>query len=208
MDIFVIIYLLIVGFLIGLSGALIPGPLLAFTIKESLKKGKHTGIFVIIGHMIVEIIIISLILVGLMSYMSSHLFISIVSVTGGIVLILTALALLREYKNPSKVIDKQYTYSSTIGGIVFTIFNPSFPIWWATAGNRLLLEGLKIAGFFGMLLLVIGHWIADFSWYYFVSFSVAHGRKKIVDDSVYKSIILILVGFLFLFGIYFLISGI
>ena len=42
--------LLGIGFVVGISGAMMPGPLLIYTIQESLKKGKWTGALVILGH--------------------------------------------------------------------------------------------------------------------------------------------------------------
>jgi threonine/homoserine/homoserine lactone efflux protein len=37
------IYLFFLGLVVGLSGAMIPGPLLIYTIAESMRKGALTG---------------------------------------------------------------------------------------------------------------------------------------------------------------------
>jgi len=50
--------LISLGFVIGLSGAIIPGPLLAFTVFDTSRKRSITGHFIIFGHVVWELIII------------------------------------------------------------------------------------------------------------------------------------------------------
>jgi len=57
-----------VGFVVGISGAIMPGPLVIYTIQESLKRGKWTGALVILGHAIVEVVVFLLLAVGLLSF--------------------------------------------------------------------------------------------------------------------------------------------
>ena len=52
------------GLVVGLSGAVIPGPLLAFTVFDTSKKSRITGHYVIIGHVLWEFGVILMILVG------------------------------------------------------------------------------------------------------------------------------------------------
>jgi threonine/homoserine/homoserine lactone efflux protein len=47
-----VLSLLFLGLIVGLSGAMIPGPLLAFTVFDTLKKDRVTGHLIIIGHAI------------------------------------------------------------------------------------------------------------------------------------------------------------
>lgn len=53
------------GLVVGLDGAVIPGPLLAFTLFDTTNKGRATGHYIIIGHMLWEFGVILLILFGL-----------------------------------------------------------------------------------------------------------------------------------------------
>ena len=55
----------IVSFTIALSGALAPGPLLTAVIYESTRKGFKAGPLVILGHALLEVIILALIISGL-----------------------------------------------------------------------------------------------------------------------------------------------
>jgi len=56
--------LVAIGLVVGLSGAIIPGPLLAFTLFDTSKQGRVTGHHVMMGHMLWELGVILLILLG------------------------------------------------------------------------------------------------------------------------------------------------
>ncbi len=199
------LYLLLLGFIVGLSGALIPGPLLVYTIAESLRKGWKTGFYVIVGHAIVEILIMLLLLAGVSALMTSELFVKAVSLLGGAFMLYTAYGLVRSRWTLQG--RKAVTYGTVTGGILFTALNPSFPVWWATAGTRLLLEGVKTAGLTGALLVFIGHWGADFGWFMLVSSMVAKGRERVLKKyvNVLKNVLAV---FLALIGAYFIWSGV
>jgi threonine/homoserine/homoserine lactone efflux protein len=51
------IKLLAIGFLIGLTGAVVPGPMLFATIEASLRRGWIAGPLIVLGHAAVEVLI-------------------------------------------------------------------------------------------------------------------------------------------------------
>ena len=53
------------SFGIAFSGALMPGPLLSATISESIRRGPSTGPLFILGHGILELILIAALFLGL-----------------------------------------------------------------------------------------------------------------------------------------------
>jgi threonine/homoserine/homoserine lactone efflux protein len=166
--------LLFLGFAVGLSGAVIPGPLLAFVILDSTKKRKITGHFVILGHAIWEALIICLILLGLSNAMTQYSL--IIYAVGGTVLITMGVLMIRN-RNEEVKIGRSKINSSTLGGVFYTAFNPTQPIWWATAGILLLAEGSKIMGTLGIFIVTAGHWFADLAYYTFVSYIIyKYGR--------------------------------
>ncbi|MCW3131529.1 MAG: LysE family translocator [Candidatus Methanospirare jalkutatii] len=61
----VVAQLFVIGFLTGLSGAVIPGPLFAFVVSDTLKKGFISGPLSALGHVIVEMPLIFAFLLGL-----------------------------------------------------------------------------------------------------------------------------------------------
>ena len=167
-------YLLALGFVVGLSGAMMPGPLLVYTIAESMRRGWKTGFLVIVGHAAVEAALMAFILAGVGYMMTSETFVRLVSILGGVVMVHTAFGLAKSSwgKEAGRA---EMRYGAVTGGILFTAFNPGLPIWWATAGARLLLEGMRSAGLFGAFLVVVGHWLADLGWYLLVSVLISRG---------------------------------
>jgi threonine/homoserine/homoserine lactone efflux protein len=202
------ILLLGMGFVVGLSGALIPGPLLVYTINESLQKGKWTGLLVILGHALVEIVIFLLLVLGLLEFMAMPWFVKAASIIGGLALILMGLMSLKNIKENVKTQSKKMTHGVIWGGIIFTIFNPSFPVWWATAGTRLLMEGYQAMGLAGMILVLIGHWGADFGWFILVSMTTHRSSETLLEKGWYRTVRIILSLLLLGIGAYFLSTGI
>ncbi|HFC46673.1 MAG TPA: lysine transporter LysE, partial [Dissulfuribacter thermophilus] len=72
-----------VSFVLALSGALMPGPLLTVTIAESIKKGPWVGPMVILGHGLLELGLVILIVLGLGPYLKTSLVTSSVALIGG-----------------------------------------------------------------------------------------------------------------------------
>jgi threonine/homoserine/homoserine lactone efflux protein len=206
MTVYEVLGLLALGFTVGLSGALIPGPLLVYTINESLKKGKWTGLKVILGHAAVEVIVVVLLAAGLAEFISSQKFVSTVSLLGGGMLILLGANSLREGEIKTEP-TKKTSYNLIAGGSFFTAFNPSFPLWWATAGLTLLLKGFKLMQYLGVGLVVVGHWIADFGWYITVSHAAASKTEMLFEKGWYKEVKVILSLMLMGIGVYFIASA-
>jgi len=173
-------YLLALGFVVGLSGAMMPGPLFVYTVAQSLKKGWKTGIFVIIGHAIVETALMVLLLLGLSSAMSAPGLLRAVSAVGGAVMILYGLRMLGARWRLEKA-EGRITGSAIVGGMTFTALNPGFPLWWATAGAGLLAEGMRQSGMAGALLVLMGHWIADFGYFTLVAALTERGSVASVE---------------------------
>jgi threonine/homoserine/homoserine lactone efflux protein len=206
-----------IGFLTGLSGALIPGPLFAFVISDTLKKGALSGPLTIIGHISVELpVIVALVLgLGLTSYFLQFKF--LIYAIGGIALILMSLFIIKEAKavksrSRGEEIGKEVRmrgakYNSSIfGGFLLTAFNPSFIPWWMAIGYPVLLSGFEWLALSGILLVSLGHFLSDFAWYSFVSFSFSRGKKFFVGRR-YELTMLVIAIFLIALGVLFFIKG-
>ena len=200
--------LLGIGFVVGISGAIMPGPLLVYTIQESLKKGKWVGALVILGHAIVEVFIFLLLALGLLSFFSAPEFTKAVSIIGGAALILMAFDSIKDLSSKVDIKLKNKSYGLVMGGVIFTAFNPGFPIWWLTAGTRLLMEGYAQMGLTGMIIVLIGHWGADLGWFLFVSYTASKGSRFLFEKGWYKGVRIALAALLAVIGTYFLWTGI
>jgi threonine/homoserine/homoserine lactone efflux protein len=195
--------LLFLGFAVGLSGAVIPGPLLAFVILDSTKKRKITGHFVILGHALWEALIIYLILLGLGNLMEQYSV--IIYAVGGLVLIIMGILMIKNRSEKIKM-ERSKVNSSTLGGIFYTAFNPTQPIWWATAGLALLLQGYELMGTAGIFIVTAGHWLADLAYYTLISYVIYKYGKYI--NPWQKQLSTLLGLFLATLGACFIISGI
>ncbi len=194
--------LLSLGFIVGLSGATIPGPLFAFTVYDVTKKGKITGHLVMLGHVIWESIIILIILLGFGWIVLQGR--TVIYILGGPVLILMGLGMISS-RDKGIRLERSRTNSSLLGGIFYTAFNPTQPLWWATAGLALLLKGLEVMSLLGVVLVTVGHWLSDFAYYVFVSIMIHRHRKTVIPHQPLIS--RLLGGFLTVLGGYFLVDA-
>ena len=78
---------LILGFTVGISAAMIPGPMMFTTVGIALKKGWKTGFFIFSGHALVESMIFVLILVGVATLIGEEM-ISHMAIFGGLVMLI------------------------------------------------------------------------------------------------------------------------
>ena len=103
--------------------------------------------------------------------------------------------------------DKELSkgYGSVLSGILTSIFNPFFFIWWATIGWAFMFKGLELAGIFGVIGFLAGHWASDLSWFSMVSFFTSHG-SRIMTNKHYKIMMNASGIFLMILGIYFLLN--
>ncbi|MDD1700577.1 MAG: LysE family translocator [Methanoregula sp.] len=198
---FEIFQMFILGFVIGLTGALAPGPTLVATINASIVGDWTAGLKVSLGHSIVELFLVILILLGLAAFALPYT--SAIAGIGGIALlvfgVLTIAGSRKATMSNSLVRPVTNPY---MAGLITSAANPYFWIWWLSIGSTMVIAGLQ-----GGLLLVgifmIGHWTADTVWYTVVSTGVSKGRT-IFSDSTYRKIIALCGIFLLLFGIYYL----
>jgi threonine/homoserine/homoserine lactone efflux protein len=87
-------------------------------------------------------------------------------------------------------------------GILGSLSNPYWIIWWATIGLGYLISSMTY-GIAGIVVFFIGHISADLAWYSLVSFAVARGRT-LMGDKGYRLILLLCGIFLISFGAWFI----
>ena len=192
---------LLLGFLIGLTGALAPGPTLVATINASLTGNWTAGLKVSLGHIIIETAIFFLIILGLATVATPCT--TAIAVIGGIALIIFGIMTISVSRMASlSTAPEQAAANPYVAGLLTSAANPYFWIWWLSVGSALLINALA-GGLLLAVIFMIGHWCADVSWYVFVSTGVAKGRT-ILKDSTYHHIMAACGIFLVLFGIWYL----
>ncbi len=197
-----IIEMLALGFLIGLTGALAPGPTLVATINASLKGGWSMGPRVTFGHMAVEILMVLLIIGGFSLLIGNYAW--LIGGIGGIALVIFGIITLREARSASVPLtgDTTRVAQPFLAGVVTSISNPYFWIWWFTVGSALLI-GAYNGGIIPAIAFIAGHWMADLGWFTLVSSSVHHGRFAL-GEQTYRWILGLCGLFLLVFGAYYL----
>ena len=196
------------SFVIALSGALMPGPLLTVTVSESTQRGAVAGPLMILGHAILELTLVLALLSGLAPFLKRDEVFVVIALVGGCILFWMAVSMFRSL--PTLRLDltgeEQKNRNLILAGILMSIANPYWTIWWATIGLGYILHSVKF-GITGVIAFFIGHIMADLAWYAFISFSVAKGRS-FFNDTVYRRLIGGCALFLLLFAGYFFYSGI
>lgn len=74
------------SFILALSGAIVPGPMLTVTIGESIRKGFIAGPLIVLGHGILELSLIIAVALGLSAYITNDAVFNFIAVIGGLFL--------------------------------------------------------------------------------------------------------------------------
>ncbi len=178
-------------FVISFSGAAMPGPLLTVTIKESHEKGFWAGPLLVLGHGILELLLIAALMFGLKSAFESPFFVGSVGLLGGGFLFWMGIGMIKEAKAGLIELSSLKTAPVKMGpvmaGALVSVSNPYWTIWWATIGLGFVLAALK-AGPAGLIAFYAAHILADLAWYSLVSFMVSAG-KSFISDRAYRAMI-------------------
>jgi len=207
MDIWLLAGVPLTSFVVALSGALMPGPLLTITVGEATRRGFWAGPLIILGHGLLELALVLLLLAGVGSWLNRPLVLGTVGLLGGGMLGWMALGLLRA----SRTSRLEFAQGQTSGwhpvwtGILMSLANPYWLIWWLTIGLGYVLFAANY-GLLGVFLFFGGHILADLAWYSLVSATVAWGRN-FFTDGLYRGFLAGCGCFLFLFGGYFGFQG-
>lgn len=195
------------SFVIALSGALMPGPVLTVTVSESARRGAKAGPLMILGHGILELVLVLALLGGLAPLFSRDEVFITVSLLGGAILFWMACMMFKELPGLQLKIDDgdEKPRSLIISGILLSLANPYWLIWWATIGIGYIMYSVKF-GVPGIIAFFSGHILADLAWYSLISFGVAKGRN-FFTDGFYRRLIGVCASFLCVFSCYFLYSG-
>lgn len=196
------------SFLIALSGALMPGPLLTVTVSESTRRGAIAGPLVIFGHGILELSLITALLLGMAPLLQRNDVFIFISLVGGSILLWMAFSMFKSLPGLRLEVNSKNEKKKNLvlTGILFSLANPYWIIWWASIGLGYILHSVKY-GVIGVAAFFLGHILADLAWYALISFGVARGRR-FFSDVFYRRLIGCCASFLVIFSCYFFYSGI
>jgi len=198
------------SFTLALSGALMPGPLFTITISESARYGFRAGPLLMVGHALPELLLVVAVAQGLGVYLQLPQVMGSIALLGGSLLIYFGIDMVKTAGSLTLIRDAEetgYNHGThpILKGVVTSLSNPYWTLWWATIGLGYLAAVMKF-GALGVVVFFLGHITADFAWYCLISFGVSRG-KNMIEDWGYQSLIRACGVFLFFFGGWFLISA-
>ncbi len=215
------------SFVVAMTGAMSPGPLLTYTIIKSAKtrkRGYLVGFWVIAGHAVLEMAIIVFLLLGFSFVLKNMLVVRIIGVVGGGILITFGLSIIRsviqgriqtDFLDPAEEdagANVQNTHNDSkgsggmenpvVGGILVSMANPYWWVWWATIGLAFMAQfDITFRTWPKLAAFFIGHEAGDLLWYLIVSFLAFFGLRHL-NRKIYYGILLFCAAFMILFGVY------
>lgn len=215
---------------VGFSGAMMPGPLLTVTIGESVRRGFVAGPLIVLGHAILEIVLVVLLVLGLARWLASEQVHTVIALVGGAFLVYMGWSMTRDAWRGRVSLDLNAPGSAVppagksaaaaardlagpkaprqglhpvVAGILVSISNPYFTFWWATVGLGFIVTSIAF-GTAGLIAFIIGHLLSDLIWYSLVSGAVTGGRR-FMSQQAYRGVIALCGVFLVGLGAYFFI---
>lgn len=195
---------------VGFSGAMMPGSLLTYTIRQSLSVGPKAGFLVTAGHAFLEALLVILIFFGFGSVLQASTIQIAIGAIGGALLIWMGIDMVvGASRNTVKVqTDGSTALSRNLlwSGLAISAANPYFLLWWAIIGLGFIMQAYGSFGATGVAVYFLGHISADFIWYGLVS-NIVGRTRRFMRETPYRVIIAALGCLLVYFGGSFLIGA-
>ncbi len=151
-------------------------------------------------------------LAGLSIYLANKQVTRVIGLIGGLFLIYFGCLILRDLWRGKLSLERLASAEPggirlhpVVSGILISLSNPYWLLWWATIGLTYLTLAMK-SGWAGVATFYSGHIMADLAWYSLVSLAVAAGRN-VINPRVYQAVLGLCGLFLLGLGIWF-ISGV
>ncbi len=184
------------SFVVALSGALMPGPLLTFTVAHTVRVGGWlTGALVTLGHAALEGAIVIGLLLGVLEFLRSPTAVKAIGTVGGAFLVWSGVAMIvglvrgrtaagAGHGDPSAAPPSTASpfdrLGPVVGGALVSMANPYWWIWWVTVGAATMLRfNVSFARWPVLAAFFLGHEAGDLAWYLAVSTLVHLGRRGI-----------------------------
>lgn len=178
--------------IVAFSGAMIPGPLLTVTIAESVRRGAQ-AILLIVGHALLELVLVIGFVFGLQYFLKNPYVISSLGLAGGVFLLWMGYGTLSGSLRGKLTLDthqdatRPIKFGPVVEGVVVSLSNPYWTLWWATIGAKFIVDSLKHKAL-GVTSFYFGHILADFVWYGLIIGIIVSGRK-LISDQIYRFVL-------------------
>lgn len=188
-----------VSFVMALSGALMPGPLLTYTIARTMqtrRRGFLVGAWVIAGHALLEGALVTALALGVAEFLRVPLARKVIGTVGAVFLAYMGVGLVREavrglrsggpgrpaatQEEPRAAPGSATRMHPVIAGALVSLSNPYWWVWWVTVGSATMMRfDASLANWWVLLAFFAGHEAGDLAWYVAVSTAVHVGRRSL-----------------------------
>jgi threonine/homoserine/homoserine lactone efflux protein len=193
------------AFVLALTGAVTPGPMLALVIGQVLAQGVSAAVLILLGHALIECAVVLLLAQGSARILGEPRVRAALGLIGGAVLVWMGAGIVATAGSATLHGAREAALpwvSLILAGIGVSLSNPYFTGWWATVGSgQVATLGLRTRRDY--LLFFVGHELGDALWYLLVAFLLLGGRHWL-SDRLYQvllsvcGLLILLLGGLFL----------
>ncbi|MCL4395088.1 MAG: LysE family translocator [Chloroflexi bacterium] len=201
--------------LIGFTGAMMPGPVTTLVVTETARRGFIAGPLVTLGHVLLEAAMVVALLFGLGDVIKADAVAGAIGIVGGLFLLWMGYDIIRNawqgrvslsVSRSDEAVKSSPSRNPIVAGVLTSISNPYWLLWWATVGAAYLVT-FRAFGVAGIIAFYVGHTLADWVWNDVVAFAMATGRRA-MNDRIYRGILIVCGAFLIATSGYFLVSGV
>ncbi len=181
-----------VAFITGLSGAMMPGPLLALVIGQTAAQGFVAVPGLMLGHALLELITVGFIIAGLQVVLQRRAVRGAIGLGGGAALAWMGVDMIRQASGLALDLSASQAafgwWKLVIAGAAVCAANPYFIGWWATIGAGGLAHlAPETPGEY--LTFYLAHELSDFAWYSVVGLVII-SSKLLLQPAVYSILVL------------------
>ena len=187
---------LVEAVLISLSGVLAPGPMTAVAVGIG-SRNPYAGITMTLGHAIVEIPLMAALILGAGPLFQIAGVRTGIGLVGGALLLAMGIQAFRTIRTVD-IRANRSARSPIAAGILLSIGNPYFLVWWATVGFALLIRAADF-GRQGLVTFACVHLSCDLVWLTFLS-TLAFAGANVLGRRFQQAVLVICGLMLLAFG--------
>lgn len=172
--------------------------------RLQLLRGALVGPLIVLGHGILEVCLVVAVLLGLGRLLVRTSIVGWIGIVGGAVLVWMAWGMFRSARKLTLSTAEERgerRRHPVLAGILTSLSNPYWAVWWATIGLGYIALSLKL-GMLGLVAFYCGHILSDLVWYGAISLSLVLGHR-LLTDRAYRGLVTACATFLLVFGLYF-----
>jgi threonine/homoserine/homoserine lactone efflux protein len=187
---------------ISLSGALAPGPVTVAAIGMG-SSNRFAGVLMALGHGIVEFPLMVLLLLGVGRLLKLPHVKAVIGLAGGGFLVFMAVQMFRGLGGSGPEVVQTTGGNPLVAGILLSVGNPYFLVWWATVGLALITTARNRFGLWAFGLMALAHWSCDLIWLALLSWASYEG-SVLLGPTGQQVVLAVCAAAMLAFGLYFI----